>query len=153
MRSPIELRPTNGIVSLKDPEGLPIVRQWLNVKVGDIPEIPKDPNPRAQKTTTSVAKAIKRSASDDKERWFHLMNRGFFIIARKTETLPNGHLRIHLNSNKPGVDYGLGDGGTSYDCLMELLEDPSLVNLVKDKIVPSPSTRTRSSTGKMTPAQ
>lgn len=133
----IDFTPINEVARLRDPEGSGHDRIWFNVRIDTLPSnIPLDPNPRDQNTATKVAKDIAASARDPKEKYFHIMNRGFLMVGHSIERLSNGNIRVHLRKNVVDVEYGLGDGGTTYAVLVELLtKEAEIARVVGNKFI------------------
>ena len=132
----IDLKATTQVASLQDP--MPgVARYWLYIKMGDMPlNLPLDPNPRDQNLATKVAQDIKASALDPDLKHFHLMNRGLLLIVTRAAQLSESggvdKLRVWLDPS-PGTKLGLGDGGTTYKVIRELMLDPVTAKRVQDK--------------------
>ena len=54
----------------------------ITVRAKDLPELPTDPNPRAQKTSKPLYKEVTKSLLDQNDPSFHLKNKGITMIAR-----------------------------------------------------------------------
>ncbi len=84
----------------------------------DIPDnIPMDTNPREQKLTTQVAKAIKDSLVDEYELNFYLLNRGMLLSANEVHY--NSYTRILTIDIADEDVHGNVDGGHTYKIIRE----------------------------------
>ncbi len=122
----VDFKPANGFTTQVDPR-LDFTHMYFDTKIGDLhTAIPKDPNPRDQNIATKVAKEIAESAMAlDGPGLFHLNNRGLLIVGEKVKMLENGSLRVYLPRLPGGPEFGLADGATTYEVLMNILRtDP-----------------------------
>lgn len=103
------------------------------VKASDVPEgIPMATNPREQKLSSSVAKAIEESLCSN-DGYFHLKNRGIVISAGK----------VIFNNKKEEVTvefddndlHGNIDGGHTYKIICEHKDDPKIYQYVQFEIM------------------
>ena len=87
--------------------------------VTDLPDdIPMGTNPREQKLTTSVAKQIRNSLSEEAERDFYLLNRGILLSVKDVKyTNATGDLRLTFEDDSV---HGNIDGGHTYKIIKEL---------------------------------
>lgn len=87
------------------------------VKVDDVPEgIPMATNPRDQKLTSSVARAIEESLLSN-DGYFHLKNRGIVLSASKC-VFSNGHEEVTISFEDTAL-HGNIDGGHTYKIVCE----------------------------------
>lgn len=103
---------------LEDPFENGLSKKYIfYTKVDNVPDnIPMGTNPRDQKLTSGVAKAIEESLCSN-DGYFHLKNRGIVLSAQK----------VHYNKNKEEVTiefpdtllYGNIDGGHTYKIICE----------------------------------
>jgi hypothetical protein len=121
----VDFKPATNVARLPYPDDTS-VKNWFFVSlVKDLHlNIPPDPNPRAQVTTSRIAKAIRKSLTDPDETFFHLRNRGVLIVAKDVEVLSNGSIRVNLTQDPEiRVKYGMADGATTYRVAMEILSE------------------------------
>ncbi len=91
------------------------------VKVANVPEgIPMDTNPREQKLTSAVGKAIEDSLLSN-DGYFHLKNRGIVVSAKKV-VFNNVKEEVTLEFDDNSV-HGNIDGGHTYKIVCEHKED------------------------------
>jgi len=87
--------------------------------VTELPDnFPMDTNPREQKLTTSVAKQIRNSLSEEAERDFYLLNRGI-LLSVKDVKYTNATSELCLTFEDGSV-HGNIDGGHTYKIIKEL---------------------------------
>jgi len=99
--------------------------------VQNLPEdIPMDTNPREQKLTTKVAKAIEKSLLYNREMNFHLLNRGLVISAESVKFNNDSNMLTLVFSNTE--KHGNVDGGHTYKVILNnrsKLDFPQFVRL------------------------
>lgn len=133
----IDFKPSNKVVCISNPDpSKNSVNLLFTVKVADLHRaIPKDPNPRAQKITTAVAKQIDATAKDPNDNNFHIINRGILMMASSVELLSTGFIRAWIPEREI-ERFGLADGGTSYEVLMDSVRTPGpFTDIVNSKHV------------------
>ena len=92
----------------------------LLCKASEVPSnVPKDPNPREQKTDYSIYKKVRESLDNGYEPFFHLKNKGITILAHKVEYSKDK--RVATVYFLPGE--GIADGGHTYEIVLESQKD------------------------------
>jgi AIPR protein len=92
-------------------------RHVLFVRVLDVPEdLPKEPNPRAQKIDRLIYKDVARHLLNEEgtPNTFHLKNKGITLIA---DTVQRGSGNEHEYEVTFGPEHGIVDGGHTYEIL------------------------------------
>ena len=89
------------------------------VNVENLPaDLPMDTNPRDQKTTTNVARAIKSGLRGETAgQLFHLLNRGLLISADRVDF--NNKTNVLTVYLPDGERHGLVDGGHTYKIIQD----------------------------------
>lgn len=109
------------IRKISDPYGHKRDRYIALVQVRHLPaDLPLDVNPRNQDTGSRVSKQIGESLIDNPQT-FHLKNRGLAVITRGIE-YDNRSQVLSLTIPEGSQDYGVLDGGHTYQVIRELAE-------------------------------
>ena len=94
-------------------------RHVLMCPVEDMPEgLPKDPNPREQRTDKGIWKDIERHLlnREGTSNTFHLKNKGITIIASRVKKLADDEIEVGFTSGD-----GIVDGGHTYELIVKNL--------------------------------
>lgn len=135
----IDLLPAGRPTSLPDPDSRPgeeYTRLFFYVRINTLKElnIPKDNNPRDQNIVLKVPRLISQSAQDKKNRYFHLRNRGLLLIAHSIKMFENGVMRLFMPETGD-KDFGIADGATTYETLLEDLKHLETMDVVGEKLI------------------
>lgn len=85
-------------------------------KAIDVPSgIPKDPNPREQKTDRGIYKKVRESLENAGDLSFHLKNKGITILAHKVDYSPDKNVATILLGDGDGIS----DGAHTYEIVLE----------------------------------
>jgi len=112
---------------LDDPfENMASKKYVFYANINDVPEgIPMATNPREQKLTSGVAKAIETSLCSN-DGYFHLKNRGIVISAQKV-TFNNKIDEVTIEFDDE-LSHGNIDGGHTYKIICEHKNEQPLIN-------------------------
>jgi len=105
-------------------------RHVLVCAVESVPkDLPKDPNPRAQRIDKGIWRGIRRHLLNQEgtPNTFHLKNKGITILANNIEKLADDKYRLVFRSGQ-----GIVDGGHTYDLLIDCQDEIRRFNEAAD---------------------